>query len=347
MRKLRWIVLPLIASVALTIEASSTPDSGLFESSVPLEIRIQAPWRQLTRGMEAGESADGRLVYETQTGDESELWVRVTTRGISRLDVCEFPLLTLEFRPEETSASPFSDQPIVHLTPQCRNQSGFQDNLIQEYLSYQAYRLLEEPALGVRLAVVDYLDTNGGRPPRPALAFLVEDLNQAAARGGGEWLERETVEIRSLSPETLALFGLFQYMLGNTDWSVLRGPPGEACCHNVGILGQAVTAPQLMPLPFDLDSTGLVDPPYAAPAADLPIRTVRQRLYRGFCESNSYMPLAIARFQAQRAELVDLFEDDPLLSRAAQRRTRKYLDSFFEILDDPKKVQKQIFDDCR
>jgi hypothetical protein len=146
---------------------------------------------------------------------------------------------------------------------------------------------------------------------------------------------------------TLAIFSAFQYMLGNTDWSVLRGPPGEACCHNVGILGRTETDPQLIPVPFDLDSTGLVDPPYAAPAAGLPIRTVRQRVYRGFCTSNTYLPEAIARFQEQRAAILALFEDEPLLSTAAKRRTRKYLDSFFEILEDPEKLKKRVLEKCR
>lgn len=346
-RKLRWLIVPLITGAAVSIGAAPALCSELFEHSEPLEIQIQAPWKQLTRGMEVGRSATGQLSFANGGDHRSHLEVRISTRGLSRLEVCGFPPLTVGLVSQEIGDSPFQGEQTVHLTPQCRKDTRFRDYLVLEYLSFQAYRLLGVPALGVRLAVVEYLDTDGGRPGKPALAFLVEDLNQAAERLGSKWLEPQAVGVRSLAPENLALFGLFQFMLGNTDWSVLRGPSGEACCHNVGMLGQSETHPQLIPVPFDLDSTGLVDPPYASPAPSLPIRTVRQRLYRGFCATNSHLPPAIARLQDKRQEILALFEDEPLLSRAAKRKAGKYLDSFFEILEDPKKLQRRILEDCR
>ena len=39
----------------------------------------------------------------------------------------------------------------------------------------------------------------------------------------------------------------------------------------------------LVPIPYDFDATGIVNPPYALPAAGLSIRNVRVRLYRGQC----------------------------------------------------------------
>jgi hypothetical protein len=347
MRKSRWLIVPLIAGAALVGAAAPGLGSGLFEASEPLEIRIEAPWRHLTREMVAGRSVEGRLHVLTRDLESANLRVTITTRGTARLDVCDFPPLTLEFQPEEIPGSPFLEEDTIHLTTQCRKDIRFRDHLVLEYLSYQAYRLLDEPALGARLASVEYLGTEGKRAAKPARAFFVEDLGLAAERFGGVWLEPTTVEVDALAADSLALLGLFQFMLGNTDWSVLRGPPGEPCCHNVAILGPERAGVHLIPVPFDLDCTGLVDPPYAAPAAGLPIRTVRQRVYRGFCKSNTYLPGAIARFRAQRAQILALFEDEPLLSTAAKRRTRKYLDSFFEILEDPEKLQKRILDHCR
>lgn len=347
MRKLRWLIVPLIAGAAVSIAEAPALGSGLFEISEPLELQIQAPWKQLTRGMEAGRSATGRLSFANGGDHRTGLQVEISTRGLSRLEACGLPPLTLEFLSQEIGDSPFRGEQTLHLTPQCREDFHFRDYLVLEYLSFQAYRVLGEPALGVQLISVEYRDSKGRRPAKPTLAFLVEDLTQAAERLDSKWLEPETVGVHSLEPETLAILGLFQYMLGNTDWSVLRGPSGAPCCHNVGILGQSETDPRLIPVPYDLDSTGLVDPPYASPAPSLPIRTVRQRLYRGLCATNSHLPQAIARFQDKRKEILALFADEPLLSTAAKRRTRKYLDSFFEILEDPKKVQKRILNDCR
>ncbi len=36
-----------------------------------------------------------------------------------------------------------------------------------------------------------------------------------------------------MTQTSLALLDVFQYFLGNTDWSALAGPAGEECCHNV------------------------------------------------------------------------------------------------------------------
>jgi hypothetical protein len=51
--------------------------------------------------------------------------------------------------------------------------------------------------------------------------------------------------------------------------------------------------------------------------------------------------------QDKRKEILNLFAHESLLSKGAIRRTRPYLDDFFEILENPKRVQKRILDDCR
>ena len=102
-----WFATLLIAVVSAGgYPTGASAAAGLFDSSEPLEIRIEAPWRQLTRRMEAGRSATGKLVYGTATGEESSLEVSISIRGTSRLEVCDFPLLTLEMRAESTGRLP-------------------------------------------------------------------------------------------------------------------------------------------------------------------------------------------------------------------------------------------------
>ena len=163
MRKLRWIAVLLITGPAIGFAAATSPGAELFEVPEPLEIRIEAPWTQLTRGMEAGKSETGHLFYRSETDGWSSLQVRISTRGLSRLEVCDFPLLTLEFQPEETLGSPFETAQIIHLTTQCRKDLRSRDSLILEYLSYQSYQILGEVALGVRLASVEYLNNRSQR----------------------------------------------------------------------------------------------------------------------------------------------------------------------------------------
>lgn len=291
--------------------------------------------------------AAGRLVLLEPSGEARDIAITISTRGKSRLQVCSLPLLTLELSPETAGPTPFQGQRRIHLTTQCRRESRSRDDLVQEYLSYQAYRLLSEHALGVRPTSLEILDTEDKRRVRSSQAFLLEDLELAASRLGIEWLEPRTVETTAFEPEPLALLGLFQYMLGNTDWSVRAGASGEACCHNVAIFGSRGAESGLIPVPYDFDSTGLVDPEYAAPPKHLPIRQVRQRLYRGFCASNPYLPAAIERLAAARQELFALFDASPVLSSVGKRSTRKYLADFFDVLGDPASVESKILDACR
>ena len=61
---------------------------------------------------------------------------------------------------------------------------------------------------------------------------------------------------------------VFQYMVGNTDWSMVR-------FHNVEV--SRTPRGVYVPVPYDFDWTGLVSTRYARPNEGLGIRSVRQR----------------------------------------------------------------------
>lgn len=347
MSRLRLLAMLVSIGVASRGAATSDREMGFFASPEPLQILIQAPWSTLGRRLEAGRTIAGRLVHLAPTGEAIDIGITMSTRGKSRLKVCSKPLLALELAPQARLDTPFRDQPRLHLTTQCQRNDRSKDNLVQEYLSYEAYRLLSNHALGVRLTTIKYLDTEGERRKHVSYGFFVEDLDLAATRLAVEWLDLRTVRTSALEPESLAVLGLFQYMLGNTDWSARAAAGIGFCCHNVAIFGPPGAESDLFPVPYDLDCTGLVDPDYAAPATHLPIRQVRQRLYRGFCASNPYLPRAVERFNAVRTELYALFENNSHLTSYSKHSTRKYLDDFFEILDDPEKFENHVLDMCR
>ena len=72
-------------------------------------------------------------------------------------------------------------------------------------------------------------------------------------------------------------------MIGNTDFSTLTGPGGANCCHN-NRLFKGEQDRFLTSIPYDFDSTGLVNAPYAYPNPTIKLFSVRARLYRGFCQ---------------------------------------------------------------
>ncbi|MGI9234126.1 MAG: hypothetical protein ACR2RD_10890, partial [Woeseiaceae bacterium] len=99
-------------------------------------------------------------------------------------------------------------------------------------------------------------------------------------------------------------------------------------------------------IPYDFDQSGLINTSYARPAESLPIKSVRQRLYRGFCSGNGQIESTIALFNNKRSALEDLFIDMPD-GPDENKAALEYLRSSFAILNDPKKKQKQVLDRCR
>ena len=65
-------------------------------------------------------------------------------------------------------------------------------------------------------------------------------------------------------------------MIGNTDW-------GCTYLQNIVLITKdSAKAP--FAIPYDFDHAGIVDAPYARPAEELEISSIRERLYRGYCE---------------------------------------------------------------
>ena len=194
---------------------------------------------------------------------------------------------------------------------------------------------------------VEIEDTEKASKERAGYAFLIEDIAHAAARYGRTWLDIQSQGLAELDPAQLTLMTLFQYMVGNTDWSAVRSRPDERCCHNVAVFGQEGGSVNSL-LPFDFDQVGLVNPPYAAPPdPSLGIRRVTDRKYRGLCEHNSELAGAIAVFNERRSDLERLFKDQRLPYPKTRDVAWNYIESFYDTINDPRKLEKRILDECR
>jgi hypothetical protein len=135
-------------------------------------------------------------------------------------------------------------------------------------------------------------------------------------------------------------------MIGNTDWSVLKGPGTENCCHNGELIGPSGSDTGWVVLPYDFDQSGLINARYALPSDKLPIRSVRQRMYRGFCSSNAHLESTIALFIEKRSAIEQLFIDSPNGAKT-HKAALDYLDRFFQIVNDPEKLRHELLDHCR
>ena len=100
-------------------------------------------------------------------------------------------------------------------------------------------------------------------------------------------------------------------------------------------------------MPFDFDQSGLVNAPYASTDPRLRLRRPTERIYRGFCVHNSELEKAAEIFVTKRSDIMDLFERNDYPDPQTRKRTLWYLGKFFQTIEDPKKLEKDILDKCR
>jgi hypothetical protein len=328
--------------------AAKGGDAGLFDVGDELPVVLQFPVKQLLRDRHEREEVAGTLHYQDKDGRKGSLPVTVRTRGHTRLEICDFPPLGLEFDPSDTDGTPFAGQRRLKMVTQCRQDRHYDDYVRLERLIYVAYGLLTPVALRTRPLSVTFVDSAERMSPLSGVAFLIEDIDDLARRVGRREAKMTELLPEDVDPAQTVLFELFQFMIGNTDWSVHVPSTGDdECCHNARVLRPAKGADgKLVVVPYDFDNAGLIDAEYAAVNPVVGMRRVRQRIYRGLCVRNEYVPGAIARFQGVRPDMESLFEADDL-GRAISHRAARYVRSFYRILDDPEEVRARIYDYCR
>lgn len=319
---------------------------ALFRGSEPVRLTITAPIGTLSRG---GGAADAGLPGTISVAGSPEvLPITLRPRGITRRkrETCPFPPMWLDFVGKPPARSVFKGQNKLKLVTHCRSPSAFQQYVLVEYAAYRLYNVLTPTSFNVRLASIDYVETDG-RPVTSRIGFLIEDGGEVAKRN--QINEAKGVQrIRSiqLDARQAVRLAVFQYMIGNLDWAMTAGPPGSDCCHNARLFNVGAATTGFLPAPYDFDYSGLVDAPYAAPPASLNIASVRTRRYRGYCTLNAEIPAVIAELNAKRPQLLAVFDDIPGLEPDVQAKARTYLESFFAEISTPDGVSDKIEKAC-
>jgi hypothetical protein len=332
----------LLAAALLTVGHSAAEGGSLFAGDEVFDLTVVAPFATLMRQSADAPDVAGRL----ELADGATIPMTCSKYGISRLRECDMAPLRITIEASEVDGTVFEGRTTLRLVTPCRLRGGYDEFTVLEYLVYRSYAVIADPALEVRLARVRFEESQKPEKVETGYAFFIEDIGRAAARRDQAWLDIESQGLADLDPAQLSLMTLFQYMVGNTDWSAVRGRPDDRCCHNVAVFGTENGGHNTV-VPFDFDQAGLVDAPYAAPDPGLGIRRVTDRVFRGLCEHNSGLSASIAVFNRKRSELDSLFNDDRLPYPDARKRALKYIDEFYETINNPRKLEKRILKSCR
>lgn len=342
MKRFLKTVVMLIAILAGPNAAAASPDP-LFQDHAALRVEITAPFSRIIRERPKDQQSPGLFSYRAPDGTKVDLDVQLRARGRYRHANCDFPPLRLNFRRSQVKDTLFEQQNKLKMVVHCKDSLRYAQSVLREYLAYRLLNVLTDRSFQVRLLEVTYIDTDERRPRMVRSAFVIEHEDRLAERLGMNELNVFPDSAEDLQGDHLNLTSVFQYLLGNTDFSPILGSNNE-CCHNYVLFGKE-GRPQLA-IPYDFDMSGFVYAPYARPDEELGIDNVRQRLYQGFCVNNRHVADSVARFSQARETLYALIADQQELEPTVRESIAEYLDEFYEVLSDPRAVEREITGRC-
>ncbi|HEY2750754.1 hypothetical protein [Phenylobacterium sp.] len=325
-----------LAVAALTSEALAGPACAaqtkpLFASDEVIRLTIKGPIPVLVQRAATSEKPIAGSLAVQGAAPET-LPVALSARGITRRqqDVCTFPPIRVEFPQKPPATSLFRGQKRLKLVTHCRPGEGFQQYVLLEYAAYKLYNLLTPASFDVRLAKIDYVDSDG-RPIISRIGYFIEDADDMARRNDmTRFRTKSRVPVAQLNAHDAARFVLFQNMIGNLDWAMTAGPAGTDCCHNARLIGADGATTNFTPVPYDFDFSGMVDAPYATPPAQIKIPNVRVRRYRGYCRHNEEAQAVAADLSARRTSLLAVIGAIPQLDAPMRQKATAYLGGFFD-----------------
>jgi hypothetical protein len=347
-RNLHWVIVSaawfLFISSAEAQEISN-PDP-LFQSNEILDVRIVAPMSTVIDERPIDEELPGKFQYTNSAGEVVEFDIKLRARGRFRLDKkhCRFPPLRLNFVKSQTKDTLFHKQDKVKLVTHCRNSGVYREVVLREYVAYRILNVMADTSFRVRLMRITYVDTDSKNEEGTRLGFVVETKDRLAKRLGLSVLHTPSVDAKFLNPEYANTVSLYHYLIGNTDFSSIKGGRAGTCCHNHALFGN--DDEPVWSVPYDFDQAGLVNAPHAFPNPRFKLVNVKRRLYRGRCLHNDFVNATVASYQNKREEILQVLNEVLTESDKSIRQMTVYIDKFYETLDSERTVNKKITKEC-
>jgi hypothetical protein len=323
-------------------DKSARQPMPLFQSEEILNLDLQADFKSVFSVRDDSTNFPAKISFTDNNGLARTIDISVRSRGQVRRekDVCNFTPLRLNFPRSETKNTPFEGQKNIKLVTHCNKSDNFEQNTMMEYLIYKAYNVLTDSSFRVRPAIINYIYAGKKADTVRRFAFFIEREKYLADRLQGIEVETLKTNPNLLNTFQSCLMDIFQYMIGNTDYSTYD-------LHNIVLISDSAQRYPAYPVPYDFDWSGLVSAAYAVPHPVIGTEKVTERVYRGFKKEPFVVYHTIDLFNKKKQEIYQVFQNFPLLEDSEKKQAIKYLDDFYFIINNDRMVQKEFFDYAR
>ena len=317
---------------------TASGQAPLFRDTAPLTLRLEGDFKVLFRDRGETRVEHPALLRFSSGTDSGSVKVDLRTRGVFRLKNCTFPPIRIDLPTGKVKNTVFDGQDKLKLVTHCRGDRLYERNLLKEYAVYRVFNAVTDTSFRVRLAHLTYIDT-ARSDTTVRYGFLIESERGLGRRLGADIVAQPHVHDMVTDASYMTLVALFQYLIANTDWSVW----GQ---HNVAVFSDTASH-QLVAIPYDFDFSGAINAPYASPPEQLPIKTVRERLYRGYCQPDSILGAALGRFRAAKDSIYAAVRAVPALDERDKRSMLSYFDDFFRTIENRTLIEREFVRRCR
>ena len=333
-----FIFLFFIANTLVAQQDSLTLFETLYGEEIP-HFHIKTKLKKIIRKKAKKENHVGVLTYQDKEGNPQEYTIKIRARGNMRNKQCFLPPLKIDFKKGDLRGAGIrGNYDDLKMVVRCKRGDSYEDYVLKEYLTYKLYNSLTDISFRVQLIKLTLEDTEGKQKNIEAYAFLIESIEELAERVNAVVRINDFFRDKFVDPPSYDRMCVFEFMIGNADWHTVKQ-------HNtkIVVLNDSKIA---VTIPYDFDYSAIVGTPYATPHTQLPIDNIKDRYYLGLCRAENEYDVTFELFQAKKAEILALVEQFELLSEKPKKSMLKYLNSFFEILETPKKYKAQIINHC-
>ncbi len=329
----------LLGAASLFVTHSLQSQDLLFQSLEPLPMRFSFSFKEVKKNKDETVFESTTLGYQTNS-EWSEVPVSVRARGNFRRDRCFFPPLKLRVKPKDVDGTVFKGHKNFKLVLPCQQNAESNQLIIKEILAYKLYEVVSPYHFPVRPITVELTDLSAKQVKSYQVqGILVADDAVVAKKHTGKLVKDLQLSPLRIQDTVSVRHDLFQFMIANTDWSTYAQ-------HNITVM--KLEERYYVPLPYDFDMSGLVSAPYAQVNADLPIKSVKQRLYRGVCRDESLFQHVRAEYLAKEEEFLKVLDQfQPYLDNKEFTSTKNFVLEFFQILKNDRKFKEEVVLKCR
>ena len=333
-----FFVIPIIKAQETNQKVNLHEVSPLFDGETNLSITLNYSKKKLLKFTNDSTYIKSNISYTEKDGGIKNMDVEMRARGNYRRTHCYYLPLWIKINKADSKGSIFEDDKKIKIVLPCLKSKKSNDNIVKEYLAYKIFECLSPYYFEAKLIPIQLEEQiNNKTIDHNLVAILVQDDKQLAASFHGNIIKRN-IHPNGQDPVSSVRNAIFQYMIGNTDYSA-------AYQHNEKIF---FIDKKIVPVPYDFDMSGLVNPSYAIVSVvndvELPINRVTQRMYRGFERDEEVVQQVRQEFLDRQTEVFNIIDQNEIFFEDPKEfvEAREFLSDFYQILGDDKKFNNSI-----